>query len=113
MHELALSQNILAAVVPHVPADRRLVKVVVECDVCLGIVESALDYCFSMTAKHMGFNGATLEIHPIEADATCPLCAESTKVGSLFEACPSCGHAPMTVQGERGLRVSHIEVKEV
>lgn len=113
MHELALSQNIMDAVVPHVPADRRLVKVVVSCDVCLGIVESALDYCFAVTAKHMGHDGAKLEIRVTRAEATCPHCGGKTEVSSLWESCPSCGFAPMTVQGGSGLRVAHIEVKEV
>ena len=62
MHELALSQNILEAVVPHVGEGRRLVKVVVECDVGLGIVATSLDFCFSVTAKHMGYDGAKLEL---------------------------------------------------
>ena len=112
MHELALSQSILEAVKPHVESGRRLTKVVVECDVCLGIVETSLDYCFTITAKHMGFEGAVLEVHISEAEAACPACSATTKVASLFETCPSCGYAPLTVTGTRELRIAHIEVKE-
>jgi hydrogenase nickel incorporation protein HypA/HybF len=112
MHELALSQNILEAVKPHVGPGRRLTKVVVDCDVCLGIVETSLDYCFTITARHMGFEGAVLEVHMSEAEAACPACSSTTTVASLFETCPRCGYAPLTIRGTRELRIAHIEVEE-
>ena len=112
MHELALSQNILEAVRSHVGDGRRLTKVVVECDVGLGIVESSLDYCFSITAKHMGFDGAELEVHLVKAEATCQACGKKSTVDSLWALCPDCGHAPLTVHTGRELRIAHIEVQE-
>ena len=112
MHELALSQNILEAVAPHVGEGRRLVKVVVECDVGLGIVETSLDFCFSITAEHMGFGGAVLELRVNRAPATCQSCGNETTVDSLWELCPACGHAPLTVNAGRELRVAHIEVQD-
>ncbi len=112
MHELALSQNILEAVTPHMGAGRRLVKVVVECDVGLGIVKTSLDFCFSITARHMGFEGAELEVRINRAPAVCPACREETTVASLWDPCPACGYAPLTVETAQGLRVVSIEVEE-
>ena len=113
MHELALSQNILEAVRPHVGDGRRLLKVVVECDVGLGIVETSLDFCFDITAKHMGFDGAKLEIRINRARATCQACGNETTVDSLWESCPACGHAPLTVDAGRELRIANIEVQDL
>jgi Zn finger protein HypA/HybF involved in hydrogenase expression len=48
----------------------------------------------------------------VKAEAVCPACSAVTAVESLFETCPSCGHAPLTVRGTRELRIAHIEVRE-
>ena len=112
MHELAISQNILDVAKAHMEGQQRLKKVVVECGPFSGIVAEALDYCFSVTALHMGYRGAALEIHELEAQAVCPVCRTQTAIKTMWATCDQCGHAPLTAQGGRELRVTSIEVEE-
>lgn len=113
MHELAISRNILDVAKTHMADGQRLKKVVVECGPFSGIVTEALDFCFAVTAEHMGCRGAALEIHQLETGTVCPACGARSSVKSMWASCDQCGHAPLTAQGGRELRVTMIEVEEV
>ena len=113
MHELALSQNILDIARSHMGDAHRLKKVVVSCGPFSGVVADSLDFCFSITAEHMGLAGAALEIQLLETEATCPACGVRGAIDSMWASCGACGHAPLTAEGGRELKIVEIEVEEV
>ena len=113
MHEIGLAQSICDAIRPLIPAQQRVVRVVVEVGPLCGVVPDALEYCFSLVAQHGGMQGAVLDIRLLEAPATCPSCRETFAVDSMWSFCPECGHAPVTVKGGRELRILEFEVDDV
>ncbi len=113
MHELALSQNILDIARDHMGEARRLKRVVVSCGPFSGVEGDALEFCFGITAEHMGLGGARLEIRCPAAEAVCPACGARSQIDTMWAACDKCGHAPLTAQGGREFQIVEIEVEEV
>ena len=113
MHETAIAMDICETARSHVPPGHRLVAVVVEYGPLSGIIPEALDFGFSIAAGHFDLDSAKLEARLVPADAECPLCGESFRMKTMWDECPSCGHAPVTVrEGGRELRLKEIKVKE-
>jgi hydrogenase nickel incorporation protein HypA/HybF len=112
MHELALSHQICRVARDHLGDGQRLVKVVVECGPMSGVVPEALEHCFPIAASAGGLDGALLELRRLRARARCPGCGRPVEVASMWDVCPGCGHAPLTVTDGRDLRVVELEVEE-
>ena len=112
MHELALSHQICRLAREHTPPDRRLLKVVVECGPMSGVVPEALEQCFPIAAAEGGLDGARLELVRLRARADCPGCGQQIEVDSMWDVCPDCGYAPLTVRDGRDLRVVELEVED-
>jgi hydrogenase nickel incorporation protein HypA/HybF len=113
MHELSIAENICDVALAHVTPGHRLTKIRVTCGPFSGVVAAALDFCFEITAKHKGATGAVLEIETPAAAGCCSRCGVVTEVTNIWTACKACGHAPLTVEGGRELRITNIEVEEV
>jgi hydrogenase nickel incorporation protein HypA/HybF len=111
MHELALSHQICRVARDHVPDGQRLVAIVVECGPMSGVVPEALEHCFPIAAEDAGLHGARLELVRLKASAVCPGCGRAIEIDSMWDPCPACGYAPLTVHDGRDLRVVEIEVE--
>ena len=57
--------------------------------------------------------GAELDLRILEAPASCPACTEGFAIRFVWDSCPHCGHAPVTVEGGREFRVMEFEVDDV
>jgi hydrogenase nickel incorporation protein HypA/HybF len=112
MHELTLSHQICRVARDHLGHGQRLVRVVVECGPFSGVVPDALEQCFPIAASQSGLDGVLLDLRRLRARARCSGCGESVEVASMWDACPGCGHAPLTVTDGRDLRVVELEVEE-
>ena len=112
MHELAVSNSICTEVRAHLAPGQRPRRIVVECGPFSGVVPGNLEYCFPIAASLSGLDGAKLEIRSLRAEATCPACAASFSVGSMWELCPECQFGPVTARGGRELRLVELEVEE-
>jgi len=78
-----------------------------------GVVADALEFGFTLVAGHHGMEGAVLDLRVLEAEATCPACREAFSVDSMWDRCPRCDHAPVTVREGRELRIVEFEVNDV
>ncbi len=112
MHELSLAYSICETVAAHVGTGQQVRSIVVECGPLCGVVPEALTFGFSIAAESAGLQDAILDLRLLKAVATCPACGNSFDVDSMWATCIECGHAPLTIDGGRDLRVKEIEVEE-
>ena len=110
MHELSLAQSICDTVLSYARADQKIVTVVVECGPLSGVVPESLSYCFTIVAPMVGLGEAKLDLRLLRAEGVCPACGRKIDVKSMWDGCPACGHAPITVAGGREFRIKEIEV---
>lgn len=113
MHELSLAQCICETVTPLVGPDQRVVSIVVEVGPLAGVQPEALEYCFGIVAAGNGLPGAELVLRQLAAGATCPSCGSEFSLRFVWDACPDCGHVPVTVEGGREFRIVEFEVDDV
>jgi len=113
MHELSLAQCICETVSPLIGGDQRVVSIVVEVGPLAGVQPESLEYCFGIVAAENGLGGATLDLRELEAAATCPACGREFALRFMWDACPDCGHVPVTVEGGREFRIVECEVDDV
>jgi hydrogenase nickel incorporation protein HypA/HybF len=89
MHELGITQNIVGIVSEHARG-RPVKRVVLEVGALAGVMVDAIEFCFDVVAKGTALEGATLDIHRIEARAACRSCGAEFVQDTLFSAC-GCG----------------------
>jgi hydrogenase nickel incorporation protein HypA/HybF len=89
MHELGITQNIVAIVSEHARG-RPVKRVVLEVGTLAGVMTEAIEFCFDVVAKGTPLEGARLDIRQIEARAACRSCGGEFVQGTLFSAC-GCG----------------------
>lgn len=110
MHELSIAQSICTTVAEYVAPHQRVLSVSVEIGPLSGVVPDVLEHCFGIIKERFSLSTATLDLRLIAAGARCPLCTSEFKVTSMWDECPECGHAPVTVDGGNELQVRSIEV---
>jgi hydrogenase nickel incorporation protein HypA/HybF len=113
MHELSIAENICEVARSHLSGGQRLKTVHLRLGLFSGVVESSLEFCFSLTAARHGLEGAVLCVETPAAAGTCSACGETTEMESMWTVCKKCGYAPLSVEGARDLRITRIEVEEV
>jgi hydrogenase nickel incorporation protein HypA/HybF len=113
MHELALANSICELIAENITNGQKVVSVTVEWGPVCGVELESLAYCFSIVASHHGFQEARLEIRTVNTSAHCPRCEHTFSIKTMWDACPTCNHSPVTIQGGRDFSVKHIEVEEV
>jgi hydrogenase nickel incorporation protein HypA/HybF len=106
MHELSLTQNIVA-IVAEAAKGRRVTRVTLEIGKLSGVMADAVAFCFDIVAQGTALEGAALEIHEIEGLARCETCGLEFEAETLFDPCP-CG----SVRWKR-LRGEELIVKSV
>ncbi|WP_088891313.1 hydrogenase maturation nickel metallochaperone HypA/HybF [Leptolyngbya ohadii] len=99
MHELGITQNIVAIVSEH--ADGSNVNhVVIEIGELSAILPEAVQFCFDVCARGTLVEGATLEIIEVPGIAECRVCGHSFAIDRPFGIC-HCGSRDIAiVQGE-------------
>ena len=111
MHELALAHNIVRAALDHAPDNARIEVIAVECGPMSGVVPEALRFGFEVATEAAGLDGVVLDLRLLQARACCPACGERFDIDSMWATCIQCGHAPLTVEGGRELKVVEIQVE--
>jgi hydrogenase nickel incorporation protein HypA/HybF len=89
MHELGITQNIVAIVAEHARG-RAVTRVVVEIGELAGVMADSVAFCFDVVAKGTPLEGAVLEIRRIEARGRCRACETEFAQATLYTPCP-CG----------------------
>lgn len=109
MHELAIAEDLVAAVALRV-GEARVVRVVLEVGALTCVEPHAIRFCFAACARGTAVEGASLELLEIPGLARCRNCgAERVEVDARIPLC-ACGSADLDFLDGGQLRVRSVEV---
>jgi hydrogenase nickel incorporation protein HypA/HybF len=108
MHELAITQDVLAAVTRQVP-DARVTSVRLEIGALTGVVADSVRFCFVLVAEGTNLEGAALEIDEPRARCQCRGCGEEFAPDWPIMICP-CGSADVAVLSGTDLKIVSVQV---
>ncbi len=108
MHELAITESIVAGVAEHVDG-ARVTRVVLEIGRLSGVVPDALRFCFDLCAAGTALAGARLDIIEVPGRARCRTCTAERDVADFLELC-ACGSADLQLLEGQELRIKTVEV---
>ncbi len=107
MHELAITQNIIAAITAHV-GELRVTRVVLELGALTTVSPHAVRFCFDVCAKDTNLSGAELEILEVPARARCRECGQERAL-EIPIRCP-CGSPDFDLLSGHELKIREVEV---
>ena len=107
MHELSITQNIVATVAEHAKG-RPVKRVTLEVGRLAGVMTDAVLFCFDIVAEGTALNGAVLEIRDIEARARCNVCDQEFTQTTLFAPC-QCGSRDLQRLSGEELNIKEFE----
>jgi hydrogenase nickel incorporation protein HypA/HybF len=108
VHELALMESMVSAVVERVGA-ARVTTVRLEIGRLAAVVPEALSFCFDVCAQGTSLEGARLEITSIAGRARCRSCGGERPIESYADLC-DCGATDLAVLTGEELRLKNVEV---
>ncbi len=108
MHELAITESIVAAVSERLP-DARITCVRLEIGALSGVVADSVRFCFGLVAEGTNLEGARLEISQPAARCRCGSCGTEFEPDGLVPLCP-CGGSQLTVLSGQELNIVSVQV---
>ncbi len=108
MHELAIAESLVAAVVDKT-GEQRVTTVRLSLGRLGGVVADALTFSFEIATLGTTLEGATLEIEAQPGRAACRDCGTTFAVDDFILLCP-CGSADVDVVSGRELQIMSVEV---
>lgn len=107
MHELGITQNIVAIVVEHAN-NQNVKKVVLEIGQLSAIMPDAIRFCFDICTQGTILEQATLEIKEITPVGECRQCGAQTKLLIPY-ICEACGSRELNIIAGEELKIKEIE----
>ncbi len=108
MHELAITQSVVDAVVERV--DGAKVRVLtLEIGTLSGVVPDSVRFCFDLVTAGTALAGATLVILEPPGIGDCRTCGDSFTMEDAFPLCP-CGSADVKITDGQQLKITSVEV---
>lgn len=111
MHELGITQNIIA-IVSENAQNKKVQRVLLEIGQLSAIMPDAIQFCFDICAKDTIIEGAKLEIIEIPGMAKCRQCGNKFHVDKPFGIC-ECGSLEIDIISGQELNIKEIEVEEL
>jgi hydrogenase nickel incorporation protein HypA/HybF len=108
MHELGITQEIVAIVSEHARG-ARVTRVVVEIGTLTAILPDAVAFCFDLCTEGTLAEGAKLEIVAIPGRARCRQCGNEIALAHPWGLC-ACGSADLEWLAGEELKIKEIEV---
>ena len=108
MHEMAITESVIAAVSERIGPER-VARVVLEIGRLSGVVPDALRFCFEVCAKGTTLDGAALEIREIAGRGHCGVCGADVALDFPVGVC-ECGAIELAIVAGRELRIKEVEV---
>ncbi len=115
MHELAVTENILALALE--AAQKAGARRITALNLVIGdlssFVDESVQFYFDLLSQGTIAEGAVLHFRREHAVATCRACGHQFQVSPpLVPICPNCGDYHLEVKGGQGLAVESIEVSD-
>lgn len=112
MHELGITQNIVAIVSEHA-RDAPVKRVTLEIGKLSAIMPDAIQFCFDICTQGTVVEGATLEIIEVPGVGKCRHCGTEVPLEQPFGVCYSCNSVELDIiQGEE-LKIKEMEVEQL
>jgi hydrogenase nickel incorporation protein HypA/HybF len=108
MHELALMDGLIDAVVAHT-GDRPIARVVLAIGELAGVVPDALHFCFGVCSHATPLEHASLDIETVAGSAQCNACGLEAAMPALGTPCP-CGSFDRAITRGQELQIAYVEV---
>lgn len=108
VHELALMESVVDAVVEQIDAPVAVVRL--EIGALAGVDLDALRFCFGVCTANSALANAELDIIVIPARARCRSCDREQPTSSLAAACGECGSFDRALVSGDELRLKEVEV---
>ncbi|MBQ6359824.1 MAG: hydrogenase maturation nickel metallochaperone HypA [Lachnospiraceae bacterium] len=113
MHELAIVEGILGAVIPE--AEKHQVKKILHINMRIGelsgVVESCMQEYFTIASKGTIAEGSKLILKPSPIRITCPDCGYDGTIQKGQYACPDCGSFRFKIISGREYYIESIEAE--
>ncbi len=110
MHELGITQNIVA-IVMDAANGRRVRRVTLEVGALSGIMPEAIAFCFDVVAAGTPLEGAALDIRKVEGRGRCRVCGAEFAAPTLYTPC-GCGSRQIDRVAGEELLIKTMELEE-
>lgn len=111
MHELGITQNIVAIVTEHAKGVK-VQRVLLEIGKLSAIMPDAIRFCFDICTQDTVLEKATLEILEIPGLAKCRQCGAEISLDKPFGIC-NCGSVQLDLITGEELKIKEIEIEEL
>jgi hydrogenase nickel incorporation protein HypA/HybF len=111
MHELGITQNIVAIVTEHAQG-KKVQRVLLEIGKLSAIMPDAIQFCFDICSQGTILEGAILEILETPGLAKCRECGKEIILEKPFGSC-SCGSWQLDLITGEELKIKEIEIEEI
>ncbi|MGH2707178.1 MAG: hydrogenase maturation nickel metallochaperone HypA [Actinomycetota bacterium] len=108
MHELAITESIVEAIVERV-GESRVETVTLVIGELSGVVADSVRFCFEVCTKGTLLEGATLEILEVPGRAWCGACRAEVELHDPIPLC-GCGSANLEIVSGQELTIKQVEV---
>lgn len=108
MHELAITESLVAAVAERLPG-QRISCVRLEIGALSGVVADSVRFCFDLVTEGTSLEGARLEVDEPAGLCHCRVCGADFKPDWPLMLCP-CGSTDVTVLSGQQLTITSVEV---
>jgi hydrogenase nickel incorporation protein HypA/HybF len=109
MHELSITESIVAAVAEHV-GSCRVHALTLEIGALSGVVADAVRFCFELCAQGTPLEGARLDIVESPGRGRCRDCAGQVELTDLIALC-DCGSANLEITSGQQLKIKTVRVE--
>ncbi|ACK64523.1 hydrogenase nickel insertion protein HypA [Rippkaea orientalis PCC 8801] len=112
MHELGITQNIIAIVAEQakgIPVKR----VTLEIGQLSAIMADSIRFCFDICCQGTVLEGATLEIIEILGRGKCRDCGQEIALFQPFGTCDRCGSIQLEIIQGQELKIKEMEIEEI
>ncbi|MGJ5672386.1 MAG: hydrogenase maturation nickel metallochaperone HypA [Nostochopsis sp.] len=111
MHELGITQNIVAIVSEHAHGSK-VKRVLLEIGKLSAIMPDAIRFCFDICSQGTVLEGAKLEILEIAGLGKCCQCHAKVPLEKPFGKC-KCGSTKIDLIAGQELKIKEIEIEEI
>lgn len=111
MHELGITQNIVAIAAEHARG-ARVKRVSLEVGQLTAILPDAIRFCFDVCCQGTPLEGATLEIREIPGQGRCRVCGRTVPLEYPFGVC-ACGSSDLELVQGQELNLKELETEEL